>query len=153
LLRTRLSLSPKQASLVTFSISLFGILAIASLARTPDWLSYVIISRFTLDANHPLIAFLAFAVASGMLLVPVQADGNRFNAIQRGCKVFAWAGLACASLSGIFMFLKLDWLQTITRFSYSGLEFGLVIALSAGVMALVLEVIHSLALSRETLNE
>lgn len=35
-----------------WSLSLAGLLALGWLARSPEWFAYVLIRRFTLDANH-----------------------------------------------------------------------------------------------------
>ena len=146
LLRMRLRLSSRLTNLATAFISLFGILALASLTKTPDWLSYIIVRRFTLDANHPLISLLAFALAAGITFIPTNS-GGRFNPVLRMSNGLTWTGLALASLSGAFMFIKIGALPTITRFSYTGLELGLAIALFAGVMALALRVINGFSSS------
>jgi hypothetical protein len=146
LLRMRLRLSSRATNLATAFISLFGILALASLITTPDWLSYILVRRFTLDANHPLISLLTFSLAVGITFVPTNSRG-RFNPVLRMSNGLTWTGLALASLSGAFMFIKIGALPTITRFSYTGLELGLAIALFAGVMALALRVINGFSSS------
>jgi hypothetical protein len=140
LLRVRLRLSSRATNLATAFISLFGILALGSLTTTPDWLSYILVRRFALDANHALISLWAFCLAAGITFVPTNIRG-RFRYVLRMTTALTWTGLALASFSAVFMFLKIAALPTITRFSYTGLEVGLVIALFAGVLGLGLHVI------------
>jgi len=146
LLRTRLRLSSRATNLATAFISLFGILALASLIKTPDWLSYILVRRFTLDANHSWISLLAFSLAVGITFIPTNS-GGRFNRVLLMSNCLTWAGLALASLSAVFMFLKIAALPTITRFSYTGLELGSAIALFASVLALALHVINGFSSS------
>jgi hypothetical protein len=88
-----------------------------------------------LDAHHPLIAVLFFALAATTLFIPTPKGSYLKNYVGIW-KTVTCCGLVCALLSGGLMILKMESLSSLTRLSYAGLEIGLVIALCAGVMAL-----------------
>jgi hypothetical protein len=113
------------------------VLVVVGLAASPDWLSYVIIRRFTLDANHAWVSLLCMAVAAATALLPA-VSGGRTQTATRALSVVAWTGLAMALLSGALMFAKVEALAALTRPAYTGLELGLALALLAAVAALVL---------------
>jgi len=139
LLQVRFGVGPKAANLAALFVSLLGLAALGLLALRPEWLGYVVLGRPTLDANHPSIAFLAFATAAGIQFRPVSAR-DRSHRVARILAILAWAGIAGAVLSGAVMFLKIEALPTITRIAYTGLEAGLATALAAGIVALALEI-------------
>ncbi len=133
----RLNLNMKTASLASFASSLLGIAGFILLAASPEWFSYLVIRRSTVDANHALIAFVLMAIAAASGLLPTKASSGRKRALRLlGSAI--WGGLLIGVLCGLLMFAKLEALATLTRMAYTGLEIGLVVALSASTVSLVL---------------
>ena len=143
LLRSKRSLLPDQTSLVSLIIFFVGAVLLVFLAQTPDWLSYVLVSRYTLDASHPLIAMLFFILAATALLIPLPKR-NRLEKTVRIAKAATCSGLVLAMLSGGLMLLRIDFLTPLTRLSYTTLEVGLIIALVSGATVLLLGLIGDL---------
>ena len=138
----RFRIHPHAAGLVAIAFTGVGLMALAWLwlAMSSEWLSYVTVRRFTLDANHAWVSLAAFVLAAGAALVEMNGSGGSGRA-QRILAVAVWSGLGLSVLSGIFMFLKLGALPSVTRLGYTGLEIGLAVALLAAAGRLVLRIV------------
>jgi hypothetical protein len=136
-LTDRLRFRPRMAALTAIVFTGAGLLALAGLATSPEWLSYVTVRRFTLDANHAWVSLLACALAAGAVLL--QANGaGRWVKVQRTLVIGVWSGLVLAALSGALMLLKLNAVPSLTRLGYTGFEIGLALALLTAAGRLVL---------------
>ena len=139
LLRKQLQISSGTAYAAGIALAATAGIALARLAALPDWLSYITLRRFTLDANHAWVSLILAGLAGGVILIRPFSTGRRRYIFQLA-KGVVWAGLGLAALSGALMVLKWGSLQTLTAFSYTGLEIGLAFGLfgaSAGwLMAL-----------------
>jgi len=119
-----------------------GALAIAvaaiALAQQPDLMAYMFPTRFTLDANHALLAGGVFVVGIVALLgeVGIHRPAARNRRRRRGVSCAAiWlaVALALAALSGLLMLLKISVLETLTRASYTVFDVSLVLVLAGTV--------------------
>jgi hypothetical protein len=137
LLTDRLRFRPRMAALTAIVCTGAGLLALAGLATSPEWLSYVTVRRFTLDANHAWVSLLACALAAGAALLQTNGAG-RWVKVQRTLVIGVWSGLVLAVLSGALMLLKLNAVPSLTRLGYTGFEIGLALALLTAAGRLVL---------------
>jgi hypothetical protein len=135
----RFRIQARGAGMAAIAFTGVGLLTLAGLAMSTDWLSYVTIRRFTLDANHAWVSLVAFALAAGAALL-APTDSHRWIRLQRILVVVAGSGLALAAVSGAIMFLKLGALPSLTRLGYTGFEIGLALALLAGTVRLFLRI-------------
>ena len=141
LLTVRFGIKSRFACLIAALLPVGGLSVLAGLAASPDWLGYVTVQRFTLDANHAWVSLLALALCAGTLLLTAAHEGRRFMTLRLSIGAVC-GGLALAAVSGALMFAKLDVLPNLTRLSYTGFELGLVLALFGSAVALVLCWIH-----------
>ncbi|HOF36597.1 MAG TPA: multiheme c-type cytochrome [Dermatophilaceae bacterium] len=139
LLVARLGVRPHHAALLASVASGIGVVGVLVLAASPDWLSYVIIRRFTLDANHAWVSLACLGVGAATALLPLATSGWRRKTLHL-INVVIWAGLAAGAVSGVLMFVKLEALAALTRLAYTGLELGLALALLGAVVSLALRV-------------
>jgi hypothetical protein len=132
----RLDLDPRRARWAASAFTAAGLLALAGLLASPDWLEYVLVRRFTLDANHGWTALLAVAAAASTLVLTDRPAPPGARA-HRALTLAVLAGLGLAAASGVLMLLKTDALRTLNRLGYTGLELGLLVALipAAGLVA------------------
>ena len=144
LLVTRFGARPGTAAWLSALASGAGVVGMLILAASPDWLSYVLVRRFTLDANHAWISLICLLLGAGTALLPSAASGGRRTVLQ-ALTAAVWVGLAVSAASGVFMFVKLQALTTLTRLAYTGLELGLAVALLGATAALVLHFAESSA--------
>jgi len=119
-----------------------GALAIAiaaiALAQQPELMGYMFPTRFTLDANHALVA--AFVFVSGIVALlcevgvhrPAAAGRRRASGVS-GAAVALTVALALAAASGLLMLLQMSALETLTRASYTVFDVSLVLVLAATV--------------------
>jgi len=133
----RFRFRPRAAALTAVLVTGAGLLALSGLAMSPEWLSYVTVRRFTLDANHAWVSLLAFALAAGAALLRPSGAGWRVKT-QCILAILVWGGLGLSVLSGALMLLKINALPSLTRLGYTGLEIGLALALLTAVGQLVL---------------
>jgi hypothetical protein len=140
LLARRFGIRQRAAAVTALAFAAAGLAALGNLATSVEWLSYVAIRRFTLDANHAWISLLVFGVSAAVALMPMNTDGRRVR-IQRGLHLAVGFGLGLAAVSGIFMFAKITVLASLTRLAYTGLEIGLAVALIASAAILVVRLI------------
>jgi len=110
-----------------------------------DWLSYVAIRRFTLDANHAWISLLAFVTAAAAVLVPTNKSIFSPERRKRRLPVIVGIGLALAIVCGALMFIKIAALTSLTRLAYTGFEMGLAIALIGSAAILVIRIVRALS--------
>lgn len=136
----RLGSSSRLAGALSLAVPVAGLLALGRLALLPDWLEYVAVRRFTLDANHAAVSLALFALALGAALVQVPGSRWRWRA-QRGLIALVWGGLALAAVSGALMLVKLGSVTSWSRLSYTGLEVGLALALLSASVRLLLRII------------
>ena len=137
----RLGLRSRPATLATGVVAATGLALLAGLLASPEWLQYVLVRRFTLDANHAWTSLLALVLAGATALLP--ADGSELRRrAQRVLGVVTAAAVGLALLSGALMFLKLDAITGVTRLAYTGLELGLLLALVAGTASLGVRLLH-----------
>jgi hypothetical protein len=145
LLARRLGLRPGRAALLAGLGSAAGLLVLGGLALSPEWLSYVTIRRFTLDANHAWVSLLCLGLAVATALLPPARAGWRRSLLRAGGAA-VWVGVAVASLSGVLMLLKLEALSALTRLAYTGLELGLGLALAASAVVLLVRLLDGPAM-------
>ncbi len=140
ILVARFGARPRRAALLSAVASGVGVVGVLVLAASPDWLSYVLVRRFTLDANHAWVSLICLAIGAATALLPLPAAGWRHKAL-RAFTVAVWAGLAVGAVAGVLMFAKLQALSALTRLAYTGLEFGLAVALLGAATSLVLRLV------------
>ncbi len=130
-IRGRLRLIPWGAA---FAI----VVAALALTQQPDLMGYMLPTRFTLDANHALVAAFVFVAGIVALLCEVglrrQAPGEPQK--KHATRTLAWlvGTLALAILSGLLMLLKIPGLDTLTRAAYTVFDASLVLILAGTVV-------------------
>ena len=107
-------------------------------ARFPELTEYMTARRFTLDAAH-------FWIGVGVLLVgSVLALQRPFNGRDAATPAVLgkalWALLVLTGVCGGLLLLKLVWLETLTRWAYTGFDLGLTLLALIAVITLVLRV-------------
>jgi hypothetical protein len=111
--------------------------AAIALAQQPDLLGYMLPTRFTLDANHALVAGLVFVVGVVAVLgeIGVRRPGGGAGRGHRAslAAVYLLVTLALAALSGLVMLLRIPALDTLTRLSYTVFDLALVLAVLGAV--------------------
>ena len=140
LLVARFGARPRSAALLSAAVSGIGLLGVIVLAMSPDWLSYVLVRRFTLDANHAWVSLICMALGAATALMPSSASGWPRRTL-RAVTAAVWLGLALSVVSGVLMFAKLDALAALTRLAYTGLELGLAVALLGAAVSLGLRIV------------
>lgn len=125
------ALSAGQARLGAWALLIVAILGGVLAARTPDLLSYMLASRFTLDARH-------FWVAAAILLGAIVTMLRPRRGLPRVRPVLAWLLWITVVLTGLWgglMLLHLKTLPALTRLAYTGFDVGLtlVLALTIGL--------------------
>jgi hypothetical protein len=140
LCRIRLGCPSRLARLVALLASGGGLVGLAVLVANPDWMDFLLVRRFTLDANHAWVSLVCFGLASAVALWPLPPGGWRRQALGR-LNLLLCAGLAVAAVSGAMMCAKVPALETLTRLGYTGLEVGLALALAAAATALALRLV------------
>ncbi|MBI4902180.1 MAG: NapC/NirT family cytochrome c [Acidobacteria bacterium] len=103
-----------------------GIVALAVVLATPGLFSYMTVDRFRMDANH-------FWIALAMIAVAVWATSNTRTRLQRALNVL----LVVTGASGIFMLLRVGWLEVLNRFSYTAFDLGLTCLAAITAVALL----------------
>jgi hypothetical protein len=118
-------LSAKTAA--TGAWLLISVLFIGGIAAstTPGLLSYITVSRYTLDASHFWIAVILL-VAGTVSAIQVCKDQALTERTRRLLSRTVWLTMGFIALCGVFMLLKISWLDSITRLSYTGFDLGLV---------------------------
>jgi hypothetical protein len=137
LLIARVGVRPERAALVSAVASGVGVLGVLILFASPDWLSFIVIRRFTLDANHAWFSLGCFVIGAATALLALPSSGWKRKAAHV-LNLVVWTGLAVGAVSGVLMFAKLQALAAFTRLAYTGLEVGLAVALLAAAGLLVL---------------
>jgi hypothetical protein len=136
LLVGRFSVRTRAAALISGCAAVLCILALAWLAWRPDWLQYVTVRRFTLDANHLWVSLVCFASAAATALLPLREFGRRRGAFRLLTRIiYFW--LAVTAFFGLVMLVKSGLWPGLTRFAYSGFEIGLALALITACASLV----------------
>jgi hypothetical protein len=136
----RLRVQPRRARLAAMGFTVAGLAAAAALAMSPEWLAYVTVRRFTLDANHAWVSLLAFGLAAGGAL-PEPKHAGQWARARRHLALVVWGGLGLAALSGALMVVKVAVLSGLTRLGYTGLEIGLALALVAAAARTALRLV------------
>ncbi|NQT53664.1 hypothetical protein HQ576_16520 [bacterium] len=130
-IRSRLRLIPWGAAV--------GI-AVAALALTqqPALMSYMLPTRFTLDANHALVAAFTFVAGIIALLceVGLRRPTQRTPRTRRATTAMVWllVTLALATVSGLLMLLRIPGLDALTRAAYTVFDVSLVLILVGAVL-------------------
>jgi hypothetical protein len=137
LLIARVGLRPEHGALISAAASGVGVLGVLILAASPDWLGYILIRRFTLDANHAWFSLGCFVIGVAAALLALPSPGWQRKAAHV-LRLVVWTGLAVSAVSGVLMFAKLEALASFARLAYTGLEVGLAVALLAAAGLLVL---------------
>lgn len=128
--------TPQTATMLSWLV-LAGVVVVGLLVmRTPDLAEYMVAQRFTLDAAH-------FWIGIGVLLVglvlalqrPIQGAPG---ATPAGLGRLLWALLIFTGACGALILLKLGWLDTVTRFAYTGFDLGLTLLALICVVTLLL---------------
>ncbi len=128
------TLTPRAARRGAGAVLVIALLGGALAARTPDLLSYMLASRFTLDAKHFWVAAAVLVTAVGTALRP-QRDHPRAGLLLTR---LVWIGIAWTGACGGLMLLQWQALPTLTRLAYTGFDVGLaaVLALTIGLQFL-----------------
>jgi len=134
LLVARLGARPRHAALLASVAAGVGVVGVLILSAFPDWLSYVVIRRFTLDANHAWVSLVGLGLGAATALLPFASSGRCSRSL-RLLHIAIWTGLAVGAVSGVLMFAKLEALVGLTRLAYTGLELGLALALFGAAVA------------------
>jgi len=137
LLAMRFHLNQRRAAMLSLVVSLMAVTGVLVLALSPEWFSYLLVRRFTLDANHAWVSLVCFGLPVATALLPAKTSGWPGKAL-RLLGAAIWLGLIIAAVSGLLMFAKLEALASLTRLAYTGLELGLVVALAAAALVLFL---------------
>lgn len=140
----RFRVQPHRAGMTAIAFTAIGLLVLAGLAMSSEWLSYITVRRFTLDANHAWVSLVAFALAAGAAMLEINSSRGWVR-VQRILTIVIWSGLALSALSGTIMFLKLNAAPNLTRLGYAGFEIGLALALLAAAVRMVLRAIAALS--------
>jgi len=140
LLVRRFGIRQRAAAVTALAFAAAGLAAFGSLATSADWLSYVAIRRFTLNANHAWISLLVFAVSAAVALLRANTAGRRLR-MQRWLHLAVAFGLSIAAISGILIFVKITALTSLTRLTYTKLEVGFAVALIGSAAILVFRLI------------
>jgi hypothetical protein len=140
LLVRRFGIRQRAAAVAALAFVAAGLAAFGSLATSAEWLSYIAIRRFTLNANHAWISLLVFALSAAVALLRANTAGRRLR-MQRWLHLAVAVGLSIAAISGILMFVKITALTSLTRLAYTGLEVGLAVALVGSAAILVFRLI------------
>jgi hypothetical protein len=104
-------------------------------ARSPDLAEYMTARRFTLDSVH-------FWIGIGLLLVGLvlalqrPAQGTAISTPDVLRKAL-WVFLILTGACGALVLLKLDWIETLTRWAYSGFDLGLALLALLSVITLL----------------
>ncbi len=136
-IRPRLRVIPWAAALA------IAVAAIV-LAQQPDLMGYMLPTRFTLDANHAIIAGLVFVVGIVALLGEVGLHRPTQAARRRPTRTLIWllVALAVAILSGLLMLLKVPGLDGLTRASYTVFDVSLAAMLLITVFTALRRAVH-----------
>lgn len=137
LLVKKARLSVRTAFWVTVVIAIAGAVGGAIVATTPGLLEYMTVRRFSLDANHFWIACAVLATAVIVLLARPRPP-VRFRTAEFIVGGIGWGVLALAGVSGVFMLLKVGWLENLTRLSYTVFDFSLAGAALVAALLLIL---------------
>jgi hypothetical protein len=124
------ALSAGQARLGAWALLIVAVLGGVLAARTPDLLSYMLASRFTLDAKH-------FWVAAAILLGAIVTTLRPRRGPSRVRPVLAWLLWITVVLTGLcggLMLLQLKALPALTRLAYTGFDAGLTLVLALTIV-------------------
>ena len=97
---------------------------------TPGLLSYMMVDRFRMDANH-------FWVALAVIAVSVWAASHARLRLQRA----VYTLVAITSACGVAM-LRFTWLEIVNRFAYTAFDLGLTLLAACTGLALVKRLMH-----------
>ncbi len=122
-------LSPRFTQSLYRIAFLIGLAGTAYLAFSPELVDYMLIRRFTLDANHFWIgSLILFAATIAALLSSTSKSSQQARGSLLPIMTLLLAGIT--ALLGISMiFLNPDWLGGMSRFIYTGFDLGLAIVL------------------------
>jgi len=127
----------RTAFWATVVMAIVGAVGGAIVATTPGLLEYMTVRRFSLDAHHFWIACGVLAAAVIVLLTRPRPP-VRFRTAEHIVGGIGWGVLALAGVSGVFMLLKVGWLENLTRLSYTVFDFSLAGAALIAVLLLIL---------------
>jgi hypothetical protein len=105
---------------------LIAVLFIGGIAAstTPGLLSYITVSRFTLDANHFWMAVMLL-VAGTVSAIQVCKDQALTERTRKLLSRNVWLTMGFTALCGVFMLLKISRIESLTRLAYTGFDLGL----------------------------
>ena len=132
------ALTARVATAAAWSLLVAGIVGGLVAVSTPRLLDFMVGRRLTLDANHFWIGVAVLTAALVTFLMRLPAEGplqrmGRFLARRLG-PFF----LGLSALAGALMLLKMRWLESVTRLSYTAFDMGLVMLASSAVVLLAL---------------
>jgi len=119
------ALSAGHARLGAWALLVVAALGGALAARTPHLLSYMLASRFTLDARH---FWVAAAILLAAIITTLQNPQRTGGPLRIGAMLL-WVALALTALCGSVMLLLAPALPTLTRLAYTGFDAGLTLTL------------------------
>ena len=117
--------TPGQARLGAWAILIVALVGGVLAARTPDLLSYMLASRFTLDAKH---FWVAAAILLAAIITTLQPQRGARGPLHTGTNLL-WMVVVLTALCGGVMLLQVQALPTLTRLAYTGFDVGLTLIL------------------------
>jgi hypothetical protein len=135
-------LSPGTARVLAWLVVAACAIGAALAAAQPDLLAYMTVSRFSLDAAHFWIG--VFAVLAGVVIAITMnsSDIGAIRTLRRVLRVALVGLVAWTAACGALMLVKISWLETLTRLSYTGFDFGVASILLICVVALILSLLE-----------
>jgi hypothetical protein len=136
----------RPLSLIPWGGALAIAVAALALTRQPDLMRYMLPTRFTLDANHALVAAFVFVV--GIVAMLCEAGLQRVAYNKRNkilvTKAMLWllVTVTLGVVSGLLMLLKISGLGAVTRASYTVFDVSLVLLLAGTVFVALRLAIH-----------
>ncbi|HBO44078.1 MAG TPA: hypothetical protein DD670_09120 [Planctomycetaceae bacterium] len=136
---------PLVVHLIPPVIAVGAAVGVVFLIRQPALLEYMFPTRVWLDANHFAVIIVVMLVGLVALLWELRqwlADhGEGRSLLGMAMLVVLLASLAAGALAGVLVLLKIPFLDTLTRASYSVLDVALVVVLGA----VIVSILHNVA--------
>ena len=138
-LRRPLSMIPWAAALAIAAAAL-------ALTQQPDLMGYMLPTRFTLDANHALVAVFVLVVGVVAMLCEIGLQRTSYKERNKilvtNATLWLLITVALVVVSGLLMLLKIPGLGDVTKASYTIFDASLVLVLVGTVFVALRLAIH-----------